>query len=208
MGDGPLRRRDPPDRLRGPRGLRPLGGDDQGGHRARPRGRPADLRAGLRRHDGRAARRPPRPRRPGPADRARVGDGDPGGPVRELAVPRAMRPGLVRQARVAARRRVDGHDDAGRAARPGVRHGLEPRVRPGVRRAEGRPRRAVDVRGVRAHRARPAGARGRGRARGEPDPVLRHGRARDRALARAVHGLAGRARSRRSRGAGATTSRS
>ena len=45
---------------------------------------------------------------------------DPGRPVRELGVPRAMRPRLVREARVAPRRRVDGHDDADRATRPGA----------------------------------------------------------------------------------------
>ena len=77
-----------------------------------------------------------------------------------------------------------------RAAGRLVRHGLGAGVRPRVQRSQGRSRRGLDHRRVRPHRAPPAGAGGRGRPLGEPDPVLRHGCAGDGDLARAVPGVA------------------
>ena len=88
---------------------------------------PVHVRAGVRRHDRRAARGAARARRPGrsavpisaTAIRAR--------PVRELGVPLARRPRLVREARLPGRRGVDRDDDDDRSASPSAsRHGWVP----------------------------------------------------------------------------------
>ena len=128
---------------------------------------------------------------PGSSRGAHLGLGGPRRPVRALGVPLPRGARLVRAAGLPHGRGVDRHDDHRGAAGGPLRHGLGARVRPRVQRAQGRPRRGLDHRRVRPHRAQAAGARGRGRPPGEPDPVLRHRRPGHGDLARAVPGVAG-----------------
>ena len=87
-----------------------------------------------------------------------------------------------RQARLPARRRVDGEDNTRSHPRRGLRDGLEPRIRPPLHRARPRSRSAVDERRVHAHRQNPVLVRGLPRRLGARCPLLRHRRLHDRAV--------------------------
>ena len=115
--------------------------------------------------------------------------------------------GRACQARLPARCRVDREDHARACAGGGVRHGLEPRVRPSLHRDRPRSGGAVDERRVHPHRPDPVLVRGLPRRLGARGALLRHGRVHDGAV---PPGLPRRAdaRVRRPRSSAATTSTS